>query len=147
MKIKIEINNSDGCNFNEKKLKLVIEKTIQQSYLFNSSFNDVTVSVGLVSPEQIQKINYKYRDKDYITDVLSFASYESKVDILKRDKEKVFLGELLICCEDIKKYSKKNGIIFSEELYRVVSHGTLHLLGFSHGKNMFKIQNKIATEL
>ncbi len=147
MKIKIEINNSNGCNFSKKKLRLAIEKTIQQSYLLNSSFKDVIVSVGFLSPNQIQKINCKYRSKDYVTDILSFANYEGKSDILKKNNSKIFLGELLICCEDIKKYSKKNNILFSKELYRVVSHGTLHLLGFSHSKNMFKIQDKIATEI
>ena len=143
MKIKLEINNKVSCHFDEKKLKLVIEKTIGQSYL-SPMFRVVTVSIGLISLDEIQKINCQYRDNDYPTDILSFANYQNKKEIVAEKKSDIFLGELLICCEDIKKYSKKNNIIFEKELYRVVSHGILHLLGLTHSKEMFAIQNKIA---
>ena len=145
--IKVEINNDVGCNFNEKKLKLVIIKTIQQSYLTNTLIKKINVSIGFVSAEQMQRTNQEYRNKNYPTDVLSFANYENKDNILKEIKKEIFLGEILICCEDIADYSKKNNISFDKELYKVASHGVLHLLGFLHGNKMFNIQNKIADEI
>ena len=145
MKIILEINNQTGCNLDEKKLKLAIEETIGRSgKLKNLSFNkSIVISLGFVSSKEIQKMNKKYRSKDSSTDVLSFASYDKEKNILKEESNEIFLGDLVICCEDIERYIKREGILFGEEIIRVVSHGTLHLLGFSHGNKMFDIQEAI----
>ncbi len=85
-----------------------------------------------------------------MTDILSFASYKNIKEIKKAEENPpaggVFLGELILCYDDIKDYAKKNGLNFKEELARTVSHGILHLLGFHHGKKMFSLQDKIVSK-
>ena len=144
MKINLEINKKVPCSFSKKFLEKVIEDTIRRSgYSFLNS-KKITISLALVSEEEIKKINGKYRGQDIITDVLSFANYESKKDILKEDGEFVFLGELIICCGYIKKFVQNGKVPFKKELAYVVSHGILHLLGFKHSKKMFSIQDKVS---
>jgi rRNA maturation RNase YbeY len=148
MKLILEINNLESCNFSKKKLKLTIEKTIREAEVRTLFVEkDIRVSVGLISEGEIKKINKKYRDKNSPTDILSFGDFNSTKEILVYDKKNIFLGELLICVEAIKKYCSKKNISFEREFYKVVSHGILHLLGFAHGKKMFAIQNKIADEI
>lgn len=143
----LEINNLEGCNFDEKKLKLTLEKTIQEISQELFSKKDVSVSLVFVSEKEIAKINKKYRAKDYPTDILSFANFDSWEDIEKSKEVNIFLGEIIMCPEDIKKYCQKKNIFFEYEFCKVLSHGVLHLLGLGHGKKMFAIQNKISTEV
>jgi len=92
----------------------------------------------------MREINEKYRGKDSSTDVLSFSNYAGREGISKDKSKKIFLGEIIVCFEDIREYADRKKISFDEELSRVFSHGTLHLLGFSHGKDMFSIQERVA---
>lgn len=144
MNLILEINYIESCNFNEKKLKLIIEKTIADAGVENFLKKDVLVSIGFVSEREIKKINKKYRNKNSSTDILSFGDFNSKEELIGAGGENIFLGELLICCEDIKKYCIEKNILFEKELIKVFSHGTLHLLGFNHGKEMFTLQKEVA---
>ena len=147
MKLILEINNLDSCNFSKKRLKLIVEKTIKKVQPNFLSERNISLSVGLISEDEIRKINKKYRNKNSPTDVLSFGDFNSIKEVLNCDKENIFLGELLICVEDIKKYCQEKDISFEREFFKVFSHGVLHLLGLSHGKKMFTIQNEVADEV
>lgn len=146
MNLILEINNLDSCKFDQKKLELIIAETIEQSGLKDFFKKDVLVSVGIISEGEIRKINKKYRDKDSSTDILSFGDFNSAQDLRVAGEGDIFLGELLICCEDIKKYCQEKNIVFEKEFSEVLSHGTLHLLGFSHGEKMFKLQKKVVKQ-
>jgi probable rRNA maturation factor len=82
-----------------------------------------------------------------VTDVLSFAEFKN-LKVIKTNKGKeIFLGEIILCYDDIKAYAKKNELKTEEELAKVFLHGILHLLGFRHGPKMFALQNKFLTKL
>lgn len=147
MKVFLEINDKVSCNFDKKKLELAVEKTIKNSGLSDLSHKEITVGFGFVSLGEMQGINKRYRSEDSPTDVLSFANYDEQKDVLSEEKDNIFLGDLIICCEDIAKHVYKKDILMEEEVVRVVSHGTLHLLGFSHGREMFRIQEMIVDRL
>ncbi len=147
MIIDLNINNPVGCHFDKKKLKLVIADTIKKTYL-KSSKKRFGISIAFISEKEIKEINKKYRNKNSATDILSFAEYDNKTEIedaIKRTGSgEFFLGELLVCCDDISKYVSRKGFDFERELWEVFSHGVLHLLGYSHGKEMFAIQKSVA---
>lgn len=147
MNLVLEINNLSSCNFDEKKLKLTIEKTIAKT---DASFflkKNVLISVVFISESEIKKINKKYRNKNSSTDILSFGNYNSREEMLADRNKDIFLGELLICWDDIVKYCQKENILFEKEFFKVTSHGVLHLLGFDHSEEMFKIQKVVAGEM
>ena len=79
------------------------------------------ISIALLSPLEIKKLNKIYRQKNKVTDVLSF----------NLDDEKI-LGEIVICLEQAKKQAKEKKISLQAELKLLVVHGTLHLLGYDH---------------
>lgn len=147
MKINLEINKKVSNPLSKKFLEKIVIETIKCSgYSFLSS-KKVAISLALVSEEEIKKINKKYRGKETVTDILSFADYKNKKDILRERSHDVFLGELLICCDYIKKSVEKDkatGALFKSEIVEIISHGVLHLLGFKHGKKMFSIQNEVS---
>ena len=42
------------------------------------------------------------------------------------------LGEIIVSLDKIEEQSKENNVTFNDEIYYIISHGILHLLGFDH---------------
>ena len=152
MKINLEINNTTESPITDGFFEAVAEKTFTElKYDFLNPSADgrkIGISIALVAPAEIRKINKEYRKYDSVTDILSFPEYETagqieKVAVAKLDEE-LFLGELILCYDDIKEYAQKEELDLEKEFAKVVSHGILHLLGFEHGEKMFAIEQSVA---
>lgn len=76
------------------------------------------LSVAFVTNAAIRKINRKFLNHDFATDVISFP--------LDSD----LVGELVISAEYAVGEAAKRKIPVEEELLRYVAHGILHLLGY-----------------
>jgi probable rRNA maturation factor len=144
MKLNLEINNKSRSPLKKSFFEKVIKKTLTEVGWDFLQEKAISLSLALVGKEEMREINKKYRKIDATTDVLSFAEYKSEKEIKKSQDKELFLGELILCYDDIKEYVKKEKLNLKEEPVRVVSHGVLHLLGMRHGKKMFSIQDKIA---
>ncbi|MBK9293225.1 MAG: rRNA maturation RNase YbeY [Oligoflexia bacterium] len=100
----------------------------------------VVVFVGKKTSKQL---NFKYRKKNYPTDVLSF----------KNNQKKQGLGELVLCLPVLKAQAKKQKHSIKLEVITMLTHGFLHLLGYDHEKSlkdearMMKIQENIIKRL
>ena len=114
--------------------------------LINSSFKfiqnkKINFSILLAGNKEVRALNKKFRNKDKITDVLSFPFYK-KEDIKKLKKKNIYLGDIIL---NFYKINKKN---FKRDFNRLWIHGFLHLLGFNHVRNrdykkMLKEENRI----
>lgn len=109
------------------------------SYLRNNphfhGVKEVNLGMTLCGKSKIRSLNKEYRQKDYVTDVLSFPVYENlRPD--KKVKEKSLammeLGDLIICREKAKSQAKEFDITYEQEVIHLAVHGFLHLLGFDH---------------
>jgi probable rRNA maturation factor len=141
MSIEIEVNNKAQSPMARDFFVAVAGKTLATTgYEFLQTKN-ISISVALVAEEEMQKLNQEHRQKNSVTDILSFCEYEN-IEAIKNvaDKE-LFLGELILCYDDIKRYALEQEIDLQKELVAVFSHGILHLLGFVHGEEMFGIQD------
>ncbi len=127
----------------EKKFKLVANCKLQ---LFKGKIDRLWhkyklpqfgyVQVNFVSASTIKTLNYKYKGRNGLTDVISFNYNEPNL-----------FGELFICPAAVRKNAAKYHQVFCDELYRVLIHGLLHLTGYLHGSKMFAIQEKILDNL
>jgi probable rRNA maturation factor len=144
MKIVFEINNKTTYAVTEEKLRVVIEKTIEAAKVQCLKNKSVELSLAMVGEAEIERLNLNYRKKNHPTDVLSFCEYESLQQICEEKSENIFLGELIICPDDISKKAVEMEVTFESEMVHIVAHGVLHLLGFEHGEKMFTIQEGIA---
>ncbi|HLN18744.1 MAG TPA: rRNA maturation RNase YbeY [Patescibacteria group bacterium] len=143
MKLDIEINDLAKARIKADALAKIVKKTIEYSGFNFLKNKTVSVSFAIVNEKEIRRLNNLYRKIDAVTDILSFTEYKNSADIKKEKESSIFLGELVLCYNDIEKFAKKNKISVKEEFNNVVSHGSLHLLGFRHGKKMFAIQKKV----
>lgn len=147
MKIEVEINNLAKDPVKNSFLEKVIERTLLREEFNYLGKKTISLSVALISKQEIRKLNKRYRKKDLVTDVLSFAEFTSQKRIKEFNEKYILLGEVIVCYDDIVRYAKKKKIAENYELAKVISHGVLHLLGFRHGKKMFEIQEGVANNI
>ena len=119
------------------------ESIIELEEIEKSIFNII-----IVDEEKIRYLNKNYRNKDSITDVISFA-LEDDDTFIKTDMR--ILGDIYICLKRTKDQSIEYGHSFLRELSFLTVHGLLHLLGYDHmneadEKVMFKLQEMILNE-
>ena len=94
------------------------------------------ISILLTTDEEIKELNSRYRNIDKPTDVLSFPMEDPEL-----------LGDVVISIERAHDQATRHGLSQDEELVRLLVHGTLHLLGFTHeegGKEAAKMKRREA---
>ncbi|MBZ1356304.1 MAG: rRNA maturation RNase YbeY [Candidatus Nealsonbacteria bacterium] len=118
--MEISITNLSGIHINRDFVKEV-------SFLVLDGIDKDDVSIVFSDSEFIKEINKKYRNKDKVTDVLSFPESVKGFKGVSSS-----LGEIIICPLQLKQQAKEQGVSFKEELARILIHGLLHLLGYDH---------------
>ena len=76
----------------------------------------------------IQNINRDYLQRDRPTNVISFSMREGEDEPLHPE----LLGDVVISTETAARDAVEAGVPFEHELYFLLLHGILHLLGFDH---------------
>ena len=88
------------------------------------------ISFSFVSPEEIRRLNADFRQKDAVTDVLSFPQYD---DIRNPDDpQAICLGDVVICDDTARRQAEEYGHSYERELVYLFVHSVLHLLGYDH---------------
>ncbi len=128
---------------------------------FKPYFNNHEVVISFIDAEEMQNLNNLYRNKDSVTDVLSFNSignlssdlekFEDLTGGLELDAEDSTLGDIVICPARAKQQALEHGHSLKNELAFLFVHGLLHLLGYDHmisdeAQQMFGLQNKVLTQ-
>ncbi|HOD97197.1 MAG TPA: rRNA maturation RNase YbeY [Syntrophales bacterium] len=90
--------------------------------------SDAEVSMLLVDDEGIREINRSYLQRDYSTNVISFAMREGPYGQLHPQ----VLGDIVISVETACRQGDKGALSMTESLSFFMIHGLLHLLGYDH---------------
>jgi len=126
----IELNDENIQDENLLKLMKEAAEIAAETEGIKTDDDVCEVSLSFVSPEEIKEINCQYRDKDAVTDVLSFPQYESLEDM--RWEDYLCLGDVIICPERAREQAEEFGHSFEREMCYLMVHSILHLLGYDH---------------
>jgi rRNA maturation RNase YbeY len=90
------------------------------------------------SDAYLLQINQQYLNHDTYTDIITFDNSSA---------DKIITGDIFISIERIRENAAKFHQSVTDELHRVIIHGTLHLLGYkdksaADSKNMTKMEDK-----
>lgn len=137
-------NNQDKIEVSEdliKKIKEVINFALKEEGVTIKT----EISMLLVDNEEIRGINKETRNIDRATDVLSFPmlDYEDKKvykEVYKDEKfddsyfdgEDLVLGDMVLSLERAKEQSEEFNHSFEREVFYLIVHSVLHLLGYDH---------------
>lgn len=98
-----------------------------------TGISDCHLAVELVDGERMRELNREHRDRDTVTDVLSFP-----VDQDTPDPGPTELGDVILCVAEC------------DDPVEAVVHGVLHLCGYDHEVDdgeMFELQDRIMATL
>lgn len=90
---------------------------------------------GVISSEEYEEgdIDYVFCDDKFLLDLnKQFLNHDTFTDIISFDYTlgRQLNGEIYISTERVKDNAKEFGVLFMEELHRVMVHGVLHLCGY-----------------
>jgi probable rRNA maturation factor len=98
-------------------------------------------SVTFATDETIRELNRRYRDKDEPTDILTFVQADGPGELFWPDADggdegaARLLGDMVISLDALQRNAQYFTVSTDEELYRLLIHGVLHLLGGDHETN------------
>ena len=147
MRLDVDIATDDAPTMEEGFVRQVAEQALIRGVRHVDVSTVFELEIVFVSEERIRAINKTYRDKDAVTDVLSFGDYADAG--LPRDlsqADPVVLGQLFLCYDDIERAAKEDDVSLEREMAYILSHGVLHLLGYDHTEEMFAIQDGISQQ-
>lgn len=97
------------------------------------SYESIAFDFLFCDSKQTHEINREYRNKDYPADIITFAVFaDSPSDERFILDNEINLGEIIIALDKIIEEAEMKKISKADELYFLISHGILHLLGFDH---------------
>ena len=97
-----------------------------QDFLNENALEQSELLIRLVSPLEIQVLNKEYRNKNQVTNVLSFQS-----DIPDEVEESI-LGDVVICVDVVREEALVGDKKFADHLTHMAVHRILHLIGHDH---------------
>jgi probable rRNA maturation factor len=89
---------------------------------------DAQLSILIIDDAAIRDINRDYLGKDRPTNVISFAMQEGEGMGVQPE----LLGDVVISAETAARDAAEAQISFESEIYFLLLHGILHLLGYDH---------------
>ena len=90
------------------------------------------ISISFVDNEQIREMNRQYRDKDSVTDVLSFPMGENGHYDVNHETGAKILGDIVISVPRAMEQARTYGHSLEREIGYLTAHSMLHLLGYDH---------------
>ena len=131
-----QIEEQKYINIAKKLLKFYISKpeVYQKSALCGHDYNTVSFDFLYCDSRKTHEINREYRNKDYPADIITFAIFADDENSFIFDGD-INLGEIVIALDKVIEgvnrdisHSKNK----EQELFFLISHGLMHLLGFDH---------------
>ncbi|MBR2801955.1 MAG: rRNA maturation RNase YbeY [Erysipelotrichaceae bacterium] len=112
---------------------------------------DYVISLTLVGPVSIHRLNRDYRGIDRVTDVISFAINDLDEGFAIPEEE-IDLGDIFINVNRVHTQARDYGHSVKREFLFLFVHGLLHCLGYDHQtpeqeEEMFSLQKQILGDL
>ena len=146
------IEERDVIENTRKLLEFYIKDVGSKSCLDGEEYESITLDIVFCDSEKTHELNRDYRDKDYQADIITFAIFADDENSFIFDGD-VNLGEIVIAMDKVREMvnqdisGSKN---WKQELYFLISHGLMHLLGFDHQSeeeyNFVIAEQKLALE-
>ena len=134
-KVKVILTNRQKAVKIPTGLRMLIRRTCHAVLRMEEFPYPAEVSVTFVDNEQIRELNSQYRNKDAVTDVLSFPMGENGVYDENHATGAKILGDIVLSIPKCVEQARRYGHSFEREAGYLTAHSMLHLLGYDHEDN------------
>jgi len=145
-----DIELVDEATSNVDEVRLISTARFTLEYL--RLHPETSLSIALVSLQEMEDLHQEHMNEPGPTDVLSFEMDELRSPAAGEEAEPGILGDVVLCPEFAAKQASDNNQDIESELDMLLIHGILHLLGHDHAEPdehrvMFGIQEEILEAL
>ena len=129
-----EINQVEIIEKTRNLLEFYISELGSESCLAGKEYYSITLDIVFTDSEKTHELNRDYRDKDYPADIITFAIFADDENSFIFDGD-INLGEIIIALDKVKEGVNRDishSTNWKQELFFLISHGLMHLLGFDH---------------
>lgn len=138
-KIRVIITNKQKEVKIPTGLRMLVRRCCNAVLRMEEFKGSAEISVTFVNNAQIKEYNKQYRDKDIVTDVLSFGMGENGVYDIDPDTGAQILGDVVISMEKAQEQALRFDHSLQREVGYLTAHSVLHLLGYDHENNLERV--------
>jgi probable rRNA maturation factor len=102
-----------------------VEAAVIASWKVEGLDVDKHVEISILPDEEMKKLNFRTRGKDYVPDVLSFPMSDPRDEL-------PMLGEMYLSASKIYSQAREYGHSHCEEFLILCIHGMFHIMGYDH---------------
>lgn len=129
-----QVDEKDVIQKTKQMLEFYIDNLKDKSCLYGKVYQSITLDIVFCSSSETHELNCEYRNKDYPADIITFAIFADDENSFIFDGD-INLGEIVIAMDKVIEGANRD-ISHSknkeQELFFLISHGLMHLLGFDH---------------
>lgn len=129
-----KVNEQDIIKKTKQLINYYLENLEEQSCLKEQKFNSLTLDIVFCDSKKTHELNREYREKDKPADIITFAIFADDENHFIFDGD-INLGEIVIALDKVEEGVNRdisNSKNKEQELFFLISHGLMHLLGFDH---------------
>jgi probable rRNA maturation factor len=135
--VNVVIAADSRYKFNKDVITTAVSNVLQR----NNVRSQVEIEVNIVGDRKMHELNKKYRNMDYIPEVLTFALEDPNpqnmqlipnLGFVAAPDQVLRLGSILISYPQAVEDASLDGKSVEDEISFLVEHGTNHLLGIHH---------------
>lgn len=131
-KVKVVISNRQNDVKIPTGIRLLVRRCCNAALREENFAEDAEISVSFVNNEEIRELNAKHRNKDAVTDVLSFPLGENGHYDRNEATGALLLGDIVISMPKAMEQAETFGHSLQREVGFLTVHSMLHLLGYDH---------------
>lgn len=128
------VDEKDVIEKTRRMLEYYIANLGEKSCLFEKEYDSITLDIVFTDSEKTHELNRDYREKDYPADIITFAIFADDENSFIFDGD-INLGEIVIALDKVIEGVNRDishSANREQELFFLISHGLMHLLGFDH---------------
>lgn len=131
-KLKVLISNRQKDVKIPTGIRMLIRRCCHAVLVQEKFEGSAEVSVSFISNDEIKQLNEQYRNKNSVTDVLSFPLGENMVFDKNEETGFYMLGDIVISAEKAFEQAQIYGHTIQREIGFLTVHSMLHLLDYDH---------------
>lgn len=131
-KIRVIISNRQKQVRVPTGIRMLIRRCCHAVLQLEGFSDSAEISVSFVDNDQIREMNRQYRNKDSVTDVLSFPMGEGGQYDVNHETGAKILGDIVLSIPKAVEQAKTYGHSLEREIGYLTAHSMLHLLGYDH---------------
>ncbi len=129
-----KLDEKDVIEKTRRMLEYYISALKSESCLQGYKYDSITLDIVFCDSQKTHELNRDYRDKDKPADIITFAIFADDDTRFVFDGD-INLGEIVIALDKVIEGVNRdisNSKNKEQELFFLISHGLMHLLGFDH---------------